>query len=233
MRKSIKKRLHDAIIWSFRKRSRTRRAKTFVAVMKPWSGCSILDLGGGDGEFLDRIRSVGVDANYVVADIAGEHVVRAEARGFSFVTLHEQEKLPFGDRAFDIVLCNSVIEHVTLPKHLCSTAIPEDEWKAESWKRQVAFADEIRRISRFYFVQTPHKNFPVEQHTVLPGVNWLSHARTLRLLRWTDRVWIRPGIFVDWNLLGTSEMAALFPEAKLLVERVAGLPKSIISYLAP
>lgn len=200
--------------------------------MKPWSGCSILDLGGGDGEFLDRIRSLGVDANYVVADIPGEHAAQAEARGFSFVTLDEQAKLPFGDRAFDIVLCNSVIEHVTLPKDLCRAAIAEHEWKAESWKRQVAFADEIRRISRFYFVETPHKNFPVEQHTVLPGANWLSHTHTLRLMRWTDRFWIRPGIVADWNLLGTSEMAALFPEATLLVERVAGLPKSIISYLA-
>lgn len=200
--------------------------------MKPKSGCSILDLGGGDGEFLDLIRSLGVDANYVVADIPGKHVEEAQARGFSFVALKEEGRLPFADQTFDIVLCNSVIEHITLPKHLCGDAVSEQQWKTESWKRQMAFADEIRRISRFYFVETPHKNFPVEQHTALPGVNWLSHSRTLKVVRWTDRFWIRPGIFVDWSLLGPAEMGALFPEATLLVERVLGLPKSIICYRA-
>jgi hypothetical protein len=227
----LRRAVHDAIIPHVRERFHSRRARTFLSIMKPWPGCSILDLGGADGEFLARIQSTGLPAKYAVADIATADAEIVRGRGFTFVELEEGAGLPFEKGEFDIVLCNSVIEHVTMPKALCTAVTSEAEWRAESWKRQMGFADEIRRVSNRYFVETPHRNFPIEQHTALPGVNWLSHAHTVSLLRWTDRFWIRPGIFVDWNLLGTREMRKLFPEAKMRVEHAAGLPKSIICYV--
>jgi SAM-dependent methyltransferase len=46
----------------------------------------------------------------------------------------DSTRLPFADNAFDVVFSNSVIEHV--PDH-------------------VAFAEEIKRVGRRYFVRTP------------------------------------------------------------------------------
>jgi hypothetical protein len=228
--RSIKRRLHDAIILKLRERFHSHRARLFVSTMKPPAGCRILDLGGSSGDFLIRLRDLGVQAQFVVADIDPGNEERAGANGFEYVSLDESAGLPFRDGEFDFVICNSVIEHVTLPKRECGAVRSEGVWQSASLNRQKIFADEIRRISRQYFVQSPHRNFPVEQHTILPFVNWLSHNQTLAVLRFTDRWWVRRGVFVDWNLLNTAQMAGLFPDATVMVERVLGMPKSIICY---
>ena len=82
-----------------------------------------------------------------------------------------------------------------------------------------------------YFVQTPHKSFPIEAHTWLPLVNWLGHSQTASLIRVTDKYWIKScGGYTDWNLLSTSDMKQLFPDSVIHIERFLGLPKSIIAY---
>jgi hypothetical protein len=49
--------------------------------------------------------------------------------------------LDYEDGTFDIVHSNSVVEHVG------------------SWKDMLAFANEVRRLGRWYFAQTPHSGF--------------------------------------------------------------------------
>ncbi|HSE30315.1 MAG TPA: methyltransferase domain-containing protein [Pyrinomonadaceae bacterium] len=198
--------------------------------MKPQDGVSILDLGGESGEFLARIRS-GLQGKFVIADIHEGHRSTVQQRyGFDFVLLAEDDPLPFEDKEFDIVINNSVIEHVTLPKRTCLTRVSQKDWVDRSLRRQQEFASEIRRVGKGYFVQTPHKNFPLETHTWLPFVNLLNHNQTVSLARFTDKFWIKHCGYVDWNLLGAAEMQALFPDATIHVERFLGLPKSIIAY---
>jgi hypothetical protein len=229
---SIKRRLHDGIVLKLRERFHSHRARLFISTMKPPAGCRILDLGGSSGDFLVRLRDLGVEAEFVVADIDPGNERRALSNGFAYVSLDESAALPFRDGEFDFVICNSVIEHVTLPKKECGAVRSEFFWQSAALGRQRIFADEIRRISRQYFVQSPHRNFPIEQHTILPFVNWLSHNQTLAVLRFTDRWWLRRGVSVDWNLLTTAQMKMLFPESTVIVERVLGMPKSIICYRA-
>ncbi len=73
-------------------------------------------------------------------------------------------------REFDIVFCSSVIEHVTGPKdqvgNIRSTA---GRLRQQASVHQRSFAEEVRRIGRGYFVQTPYKHFPMESHTIAPG----------------------------------------------------------------
>ncbi|MGH7477580.1 MAG: methyltransferase domain-containing protein [Longimicrobiales bacterium] len=219
-----------ALALSLHERSHERRARLFLRYLRPPPGASLLDLGGGSGSFAARLtRRVPLDVT--VADIATEHRTTVQRRRFRFVHLEEDRPLPFGDRAFDIVLCNSVIEHVTLPKQELIDGAPlaEPEWRRLAFDRQRAFAAEIERVARAYFVQTPHRDFPLDLHLWLPFTNWLPHPAVDRLTRFADRWWIKKNGAADWNLLRPADMRELFPGSLVLVERALGLPKSILA----
>jgi SAM-dependent methyltransferase len=215
-----------------RHRWHEQRADLFIQLMRPEPGARVLDLGGGYGDLMERLRRR-TDLDITIADISDAALASAAAKGFHVVPLREGEPLPFHDKSFDIVFCNSVIEHVTLPKAAVWTPIAEPEWARASSQSQHEFAHEIARIGRGYFVQTPHRAFPIDSHTWLPFVGWLSHNATIRVVRVTNRYWVKHCSHADWQLLGTAEMRSLFPEAEIHIERVVGIPKSLIAYLPP
>lgn len=216
-----------------RERFHNARAELFIRILEPRPGATLLDLGGGDGSFARRL-SERAGLQVTVAEVHDGHREAIEAHGFRFVQLTgDGDRLPFGDGEFDIVLANSVIEHVTLPKDRCrvSERVDQDEWRRAARTAQTRFAAEVQRIGRGYFVQTPHKHFPIDQHVHLPLVQYLSHNAACRLVSWTDRFWVKSchGI-VDWELFTTRDMQRLFPNGELQVERFLGMPKSVIAY---
>jgi hypothetical protein len=89
-----------------------------------------------------------------------------------------------------------------------------------------AFARELRRVGRGWFVQTPAFSFPLEPHALLPGAQWLPAA--LRKRYW------RFGAAGEWeqiSLLRKAEVERLFGRA--LPERFGPLVKSWVSVRAP
>jgi hypothetical protein len=124
-----------------------------------------------------------------------------------FVRADAAAGLPFGDREFDLAYSSSVIEHV-------------------SPARRAAFAAEVRRVARGFYVQTPAYSFPIEPHSLLPLAHWLpARAR---------RSYWRLGAAGDWEeiqLLRRSELEALFGPAR--AERFGPLVKSWICVQAP
>lgn len=132
-------------------------------------------------------------------------------------------RLPFADASFDVVFSNSVIEHV-------GDAASQHE-----------FAREVARVGRSYWVQTPNRWFPVEQHLLTPFIHWLPKSWQRRLVpRWT--VWaalVRPAAdrrqfygehyLNDVRLLSAGELGRLFPGAGLIRERFCGLTKSLVA----
>ena len=133
--------------------------------------------------------------------------------------------LPFADRSFDLVFSNSVIEHVG------------------NHHDQEVFAREIARVGRSYWVQTPNRRFPVEQHLWTPGLHWLPRKAQRGLLTYPITPWewlTKPGIderkyYVSHycesvHLLDAKQLSDLFPEASIVVERIFGWPKSLIAY---
>jgi hypothetical protein len=134
--------------------------------------------------------------------------------------------LPFKDKAFDIVFSNSVIEHVG----------PRVD--------QQHFADEVRRVGRSYWVQTPNRFFPVELHLMLPFVHFFpkpaQQAIVTRFTVWqhvveateAERESYINHFLHELNLLDRRTLQSLFPGATILTERIAGLAKSLVAVSA-
>lgn len=133
--------------------------------------------------------------------------------------------LPFPDGAFDVVFSNSVIEHLTTSE------------------RQQQFANEVMRVGKRYYVQTPNRWFPVETHLLTPFVHYLPKRWQAPLVR-RATVWAlvtgikgdRRRFYIehylrDVRLLGWREMQTLFPQATIVSERFLGFGKSLIARL--
>ncbi len=118
-----------------------------------------------------------------------------------FVQADAADGLPFADDQFDLVYCSSVIEHVPPA-------------------RRAAFADELRRVGRGFYVQTPAYSFPIEPHALLPFAHWLPVG--------VRRPYWRLGAAGEWeqiSLLRRREMEALFG-VPAQPERIGPLVKS-------
>lgn len=211
------------------KKARKGRAEMFRKTFSFDSKTKILDLGSEDGSNIAFIvDSLSIKPkNVFIADIETSKLEIGHKKfGFTPVLLDQSGSLPYPDQFFDLVYCSSVIEHVTVPK--------EQVWNRKiafeqiSKQHQKAFAAEIIRVGKQYFVQTPSKNFPIESHSWLPLVNFLPRRALIPLLRLTNSFWIKQTI-PDFHLLGQKEVTKLFPGAKIVTEKKFGLVKSIMA----
>jgi hypothetical protein len=143
--------------------------------------------------------------------------------------LDEGGKLPFPDDFFDIVFCSSAIEHVTVSKKRLRQYRTNQEFYKASYQRQVGFAEELRRVGKRYFVQTPYKYFLIESHTWMPGIIVLfPRIWQIKLIDFLNKWWPKKAS-PDWHLLTKKQMQALFPDAKIIFEKSFGLPKSLLA----
>lgn len=207
------------VVASLSQRFRRRRMRWFLEQMRVTAHTRILDVGGSPETWQHlpvspQVTLVNIPMSITEAVCALPWVA---ADGCA---------LPFRDGAFDIVFSNSVIEHVGDPA------------------RQDAFARETRRVGKRYFVQTPCRDFPVEQHLFLPLVHWLPRRWQQRIVsRFTVWEWLarpRPDqrafylrhYLEDIRLLGAGEMQKLFPDGVVRRERLLGMVKSLIAMRA-
>jgi SAM-dependent methyltransferase len=179
-------------------RARANRHDEFFSLAHLHEGARVLDLGCG---------ALGLRALEPRLDITGVDLHERPDYPGPFVRADATEGLPFANDEFDLVYCSSVIEHVEPA-------------------RRDAFARELRRVGRGWFVQTPAFSFPLEPHALLPGAHWLPLA--LRKRYW------RFGAAGEWeqiSLLRKAEVERLFGRA--LPERFGPLVKSWVSVRAP
>ena len=204
----------DRIYGLLNKRFRAKRMLQFQQQTGVTEDTRVLDVGGAPGIWtLAPCRPKLTMVN--IAPTGGlDGAVEVIADG---------TRLPFRDQSFDLVFSNSVIEHV-------GTA-----------QAQQAFADEIRRVGRAFYVQTPNRWFPLEPHLLTPLVHFLPKNWRRKLIR-NFTVWgmiTRPSrqsadAFVDsTRLLGARELNRLLPSGRIQRERFVGLTKSIISWTPP
>jgi SAM-dependent methyltransferase len=175
-------------------RARTRRHARFFALTGLTPGMRVLDVGCG---------ALGLRGLEPSLDITGVDLVARPGYPGPFVQADAAAGLPFGDGAFDLAYCSSVVEHVA---------------KA----RRAAFAAELRRVARGWYVQTPAWSFPIEPHALLPFAHWLPPA--LRRPYWRLGA---QGSWEDVALLRRGELEALFGPAR--PERLGPLVKSWVA----
>jgi SAM-dependent methyltransferase len=178
-------------------RARAARHRRFRELTGAGAGTRILDVGCG---------ALGLRALEPDLDVTGVDLVDRPSYPGPFVRADATERLPFADGEFDLVYSSSVVEHVAPA-------------------RRAAFAAEVARVGRGWWVQTPAFSFPVEPHALLPFAHWLPAAAR-------ERYW-RLGVAGAWEpdlrLLRRGELAALFPGGTIVAERIGPLAKSWIS----
>ena len=208
---------------------RTQRADAFRRIFRVAENTKILDLGGGLGDHIHwLLQGTSVrPENVTVADIFDA----PQPYGYKRVVLKEIDSLPFGKSEFDIVFCNSVLEHVTVPKDKIWTTSGA-EFREQSLRHQRSFAEQISAITKAYWVQVPYKWFPVCSHSWLPFIAWLPRILLLPAIKTFRRLGYkvhRP----DWYILTRKQMQTMFPLAVIQSERFIGLTKSLIAIRTP
>jgi SAM-dependent methyltransferase len=179
-------------------RARARRHERFFALTRLARGARVLDVGCGQ---------LGLRALEPTLDITGVDLAERPDYPGPFVRADASEGLPFANGEFDLVYCSSVIEHVPPA-------------------RREAFAAEVRRVGRGWFVQTPAYSFPLEPHSLLPFAHWLGPR--VRKPYW------RLGVAGEWEeieLLRRAEIESLFGPAR--PERIGPLVKSWVCLSPP
>ncbi|WP_245286911.1 class I SAM-dependent methyltransferase [Bradyrhizobium sp. Tv2a-2] len=212
--------------------ARAKRVESLSKHVKLEPDNLVLDLGGGTG---DHFHSIFPDhRKVVIADILEDDLRQARERhGYETVQLVDGiGTLPFPDQNFDFVFCSSVLEHVTGPKDAVEWTRSGPYFETTGRQHQWAFANEIRRIAKRYYVQTPYRYFILESHSWLPGlIVFLPRPALVALLRLTNTFWPKQ-TSPDWRLLTIGEFSAMFPEAKIEREKSLGFVKSLMAIKA-
>jgi SAM-dependent methyltransferase len=175
--------------------ARRRRVERLVALAGIGPSTRIVDIGCGD---------LGLLALAPHLNVTGVDLLERPQYPRRFVRADATERLPFADNEFDLAYANSVIEHIPV-------------------NRRAAFASEVRRVARAWYVQTPAMSFPIEPHSLLPGAHWLPMS--LRQRYWE----LGAGSDVEEiQILRRSELETLFGPA--FRERLGPLTKSWIAF---
>jgi hypothetical protein len=123
------------------------------------------------------------------------------------------------DKSFDVAHSNSVIEHVG------------------RWADMYSMAEEVRRVTRLHYVQTPYWGFPVDPHNRTPFFHWMPEQwRCQLVLRRKLGFWSRATnvdeamrMVQSSYLLDRKQFGALFPTSSIFSEIVYGLTKSLVA----
>lgn len=194
--------------------ARRRRMATLLRIARVREGMSVLDLGGApqiwNYPFIPSL-------NITILNLPGKIEKSSESQHrFRYLEGDACRVEGVADQSFDFVFSNSVIEHVG------------------DAERQLAFAREARRVGKGYWIQTPAVWFPIEAHTGMPF--WWFYPESLKkalIERWRAKLPVWTEMIETTRVIGRSDLAKMFPDATILVERVSGIPKSYTAYRIP
>lgn len=209
--------MKEAISNYFRK----RRFGFFTEFLKQASPMNrpvrILDIGGTQQYWLNMGLVLGPETEIVLLNLYENEV---SAPGFSSIVGDACNLKGIQDNSFDIVFSNSVIEHLFTKN------------------QQQKMADEVTRVGRSYFIQTPNKYFPIEPHWLFPFFQFLPFSVKVFLTQHFTLGHIKKAknkeaaiaLVKEVRLLSKKEFTSFFKDAKIFEEKIGGLTKSFTAY---
>jgi SAM-dependent methyltransferase len=177
----------------------------------------ILDVGGTQ-EYWDGMGiSSSLDVQITLLNLTLE---RTNASNMQSVVGNATNMEQFKDKEFDVVFSNSVIEHVG------------------NYQFQQRMANEVRRVGKRFFVQTPNYWFPIEPHFLVIGFQWLPRFAQLFLIRNFNLGWFKKtkslrdaiNLLEHNRFLKLNKLLELFPGASIYREKVLCITKSYVVY---
>ena len=177
----------------------------------------ILDIGGTE----DYWNSMGLNlGNNIEIVLLNLYKIEVKGAGFSSIKGDACNLEGMEDKSFDLVFSNSVIEHLF------------------SIENQQKMANEVMRVGKNYYIQTPNKFFPIEPHWVFPFFQFLPFGLKVFLtqnfsLGHIPKVKSKQeaiDLVNEVNLLSKKELENLFSESELYIEKFMGFHKSYAAY---
>ena len=204
---------------SISKKLRVKRFKFFSEFCKELhKPVNILDLGGSDYHWRDsEFRS---NKDFHITIVNTEHQNTEGFNNLSFIKKDVTDLKFFDDNEYELVYSNSLLEHIN------------------NFTKQKILAEEIRRIGRHYFIQTPNYYFPMEPHFLFPLFQFFPDKLKTKLIMNYDLGWFKKETDIikanelasSVRLLKESELKEIFPNSRIYYEKYFLLNKSFIIY---
>ncbi|MGJ8642765.1 MAG: methyltransferase domain-containing protein [Luteolibacter sp.] len=201
-----------------RKVWRENRFEAFKRIIAEKPIESLLDVGGLAGDWFGRVESV-KHVTILNLDVSNPFTPTPESPEI-YTIQGDARDLPMADGEFEAIYSNSVIEHVG------------------TFEDQMDFAQEVRRVGKKLWIQTPAYSCPVEPHYLGLFVHWIPFSWRWFFIRWTTFVGLTGAageglraIMLTTRLLTYREYKTLFPDCEIWVERMFWIiPKSYVAY---
>ncbi len=195
-------------------KSRTKKFELLKKEFRARPEDRVLDVGASGEVFLqyslediypfpERITAGGYERSEIVA--ARRHYPKPK------YVLFDGCALPFPDQSFDLVFSNAVIEHILGPG------------------RQKAFAREVMRVGKSWFVTTPNFWYPFETHHHLPFFQFLPRPVQMQYNRVLG-THIPKGTVQELGLLSARALRGLFPASQIAKVKVTFWPETLVAY---
>jgi ubiquinone/menaquinone biosynthesis C-methylase UbiE len=208
---------------SINQKFRQRRFSFFLTLLKIISlekPIQILDIGGTEiyWERMNFLKNKNIHIT-----LLNLHFTEVKNKNVTSIKGDACDLSAFKDKQFDIVYSNSVIEHLF------------------SKENQKKMADEVRRVGKYYYVQTPNYYFPIEPHWLFPVFQFLPFTIKVFMTQHLDlgnyKRCISREVAIERvnrvKLLTEKEMKKLFPDGHVYREVFLGLTKSVTMYNFP
>jgi len=172
-----------------------------------------LDIGGTQ-IYWDHINSYfRTNLSPIIVNIEKDYITN----GINAGIIGDGKSLSFiKDNTFDLAYSNSVIEHLS------------------TFEEQQEMVDNIQRVAKYYFIQTPAFIFPLEPHFLFPFFHWLpKKVRIWFILKFNLGWYQKCQSFIEAKklvdsirILKKKELKLLFKDAHIITERLFFIPKS-------
>jgi hypothetical protein len=180
----------------------------------------ILDIGG-EQSYWEKMNFT--ESNKFNITLLNLEVQPVKYNNFSSIKGDASNLSIFRDKQFDIVFSNSVIEHLY------------------SIEKQKMMASEVRRVGKWYYIQTPNFFFPMEPHWLFPFFQFLPFIVKVYLTKNFNLGHYKKSKSKaaaiqrvnEVKLLTENEMKMLFPDGKVQREYFFGFIKSFTMYYFP